>query len=328
MVRYVPLLKTKAGEITALENLTAPEKDRTFPIFHITTAVTNSFPTDFSNAWTGRSLAVDGTFRFNTTGNTQAFGNLVTGLRQSNLRVLPCVTFPSPAAIQNFAITLRDPQGIVIKSSIGETQNAIQWAINSGIGVNNIDFVLDLKYVGDMDITSLAALANQTLQNIFAVPFRSVTLAAGGCPKDHSGLPRGRSDVWRSDFNLWSMLSPPFDGRLDYGDYGIGHYDLTEPPGYAMANATVSARYTVDNHWIILKGRQTGGPNGQSMATQYRNHATTLTSDPSFGGLPNCQGDINISNIAATPNSRSGNRGTWVANSLNRHFSKTLDQLP
>jgi hypothetical protein len=109
----------------------------------------------------------------------------------------------------------------------------------------------------------------------------------------------------------------------------MAHRDLSEPPGFAMANATVTVRYATDADWLIRKGVSTRGANGQPMATQYHAHSQQLVAHPLFGGVPGCWGDGQISQIASTAGAgRSGNRGTWVALGLNRHLSVVAAHLP
>lgn len=158
-------------------------------------------------------------------------------------------------------------------------------------------------------------------------PWRSVTLASAAALKDMGGLPLGRTNVPRRDWQVWSSVRGAVPFRLDYGDYGIGHPDLEEPPGEAMAGATVSVRYTVDDYWIALKGRQQGGKAGLPMHPQYLAHAKILVKDPEFGGLNPCWGDDQIRQIAAGKLSP-GSRAKWVEYSGNRHISLVVDRLP
>lgn len=88
-VRYLPMLKTKAGEITALENLNAATKGRVLPVFHVTTSVSPRFAPGLGNAWNNRALAVDGSFSFNTGGSTAPFNALVRALRQHGVLAYP-----------------------------------------------------------------------------------------------------------------------------------------------------------------------------------------------------------------------------------------------
>ena len=52
--QYVPTLRTKAGEITALQNLQAQDKQRTVPVLQIMPSVSATFAADFATAWSGQ----------------------------------------------------------------------------------------------------------------------------------------------------------------------------------------------------------------------------------------------------------------------------------
>ena len=157
--------------------------------------------------------------------------------------------------------------------------------------------------------------------------WRSVTLCASAAPRDYSTLPHGRTNVPRRDWNLWQAIAPHLPFQVDYADTGTLHPNLVEPPGVAMAMATVSARYTTDDFWIVLKGTPQGGRTGQPMAVQYRAHATTFSHDPQFDALPICWADDQIRTIAGGA-LRAGNRTTWAAIGLNRHISLVSNRLP
>ena len=150
---------------------------------------------------------------------------------------------------------------------------------------------------------------------------------SSAAPKNYGGLPVGRNTVDRLDWRLWSVIQRTFSRSLDYGDFCVMHPDLTEPPGIAMARASVSARYTVDDEWIIYKGTSTTGARGQPMHDQYLSHASSLVAEGHFGGLTNCYGDQRIQHIAAGLTSP-GNRTVWVEISLSRHICFILDRLP
>lgn len=127
---------------------------------------------------------------------------------------------------------------------------------------------------------------------------------------------------------LTEDLSKNAPYQLDYADFSSVHPDLTDPPGYVMARATVSVRYAVDDYWIVLKGKPTSGKTGQPMATQYRAHAKTLVADPEFAGLKvGCLGDDRIQKIAGgAPGG--GSRSVWAGLLANRHLSLVADRLP
>jgi len=140
--------------------------------------------------------------------------------------------------------------------------------------------------------------------------------------------------VPRLDWRLWQNVSPLVSGPLDYADYGTSNPDMADVPPYVMGNATVSVKYTLDNDWLMVKGRPTSGRTGLPMAGQYFSHATTLHGTAGFGGVPGCWADTRITQIALRMPAlggrarTSGSRTSWVEISMNRHLSLVCDRLP
>ena len=327
--RYVPMLKTKAGEVDALTNLDQAVKQRVLPVFHVTTSVAASFAPGIGGASANRLAAVDGTFSFNTSGGTATFNHVIQSVRQHNVRAYPSIDVNAPANLVTAAANLVGADGVMVRTSLATLGNVAAFLGQQGWQPASVDLVIDAGHVAALPIPLLANLVTNTLiQQIPAnSPYRSVSLSAAAAPKDHGDLPRGRSDVPRRDWALWSAVYPNVPFQLDYADYGTGHPDLTEPPGVAMASATVSARYTAATDWLIIKGRRTTGAQGLPMPQQYRAHAAHYVADQQFGGLQNCWGDDRIRQIDAGT-ARPGNRKSWVAIAANRHISMVVSQIP
>jgi hypothetical protein len=220
-------------------------------------------------------------------------------------------------------------EGIVVKVRLNQLANAAAWVASQGWNPSEIDLVVNLNEIAGFDPALLHPMVTSVLLKEIGSTsvWRSVALAAASAPKDHGGLPIGRSLVPRRCWQVWSATYGGLPWQLDFGDYGIGNPELADPPGLAMTRATVSVRYTLDNEWIVRKGTPTSGKTGQPMEKQYRQHAKALVAEPAFDALANCWGDDRIKQIAAgAPGA--GNRTTWVSISANRHFSLVADRLP
>lgn len=328
-LRYIPMLKTKAGEITSLDKLQAATKSRIYPVLHLTQTLTTSYAQQLAAAWTNRPLAVDGNFSFNENGAVSDFENLINVLRSRNVDVRPSVSIGSDPILITAALAQTNSSGIVLKANLDEINRAAPFCISNQIATNSTDLILDMGHVAGMPIPLLAPIVaaqlNQAVGN--HNPFRSITLAAAAAPKDFGELPRGRSVVPRLDWQLWEAVSKSVTLDLNYGDYCTGHPDLTEPPGVAMARATVSARYSDRSSWIVIKGHPTTGQSGLPMDQQYRAHAGTLLQEPTFANLPGCWGDQQIVEIVNNQR-RPGNRRTWTEIAVNRHIEVVAAQLP
>jgi hypothetical protein len=250
-------------------------------------------------------------------------------MRNSGVPTMPSYGPGDPAAYQQFARSMADAHGVVIKVSIGDISSAPVWLASQGIPASAVDLVIDMKHVASIDLPSYAGYITSVLQQNAQslMQYRSVTLASAAAPKDHTPLKYGANRVPRTDWLLWSAVSLTTPFQLDYGDYLTGHPDLTEPPGVAMASATVSARYTLDTEWLIIKGRSTSGQYGLPMAQQYSAHAGLISSDPGFSGVIGSWADSQIM-LAAAGAPKMGSRGKWSGFAANRHLWLVADRLP
>jgi hypothetical protein len=323
------MLKTKAGEINALDNLTPATKQRVLPVFHVTTTVSARFAPALGAVWAGNALAVDGSFSFNTGGSTAPFNALIRALRQAGVVTLPSIAINADPRLIAAAAAFVGPDGLLVRTTLTNLVEIQAWVQAHGWAPAQIDLLIDVGHVAAIPSALLApVIANAIAQNIGPnSPYRSVSLVAASAPKDHGDLPRGRSNVLRADWALWQAVAPQVPFQLDYADYCSGHPDLTEPPGVAMASATVSARYTGQAHWLVIKGRSTGGAQGIPMEQQYRSHAAHYVGDPQFGGLLGCWADNRIRQINARATGP-GNRQSWSEIAANRHIEMTVSQLP
>jgi len=327
--RYIPLLKAKAGEVEALGNLTAAARTRILPLIHIGETLSPKFGQKFAVAWGSRSVGVDGSFNLTKSGSTTAYQQLVQTLRQAGTPAIPSVNPADPPAYTAAVSSLKDQNGLVLKTNLTNLIGSPAWVAQQGWNLQEIDLVIDLKSIAGVDPQMLSGYVLSVLQQgaQALAPFRSITLAASAAPKDHGSLNRGINRVPRGDWLLWQNTVTFSPLRLDYGDYATGHPDLTEPPGAAMANATVSARYSLDAEWLIIKGRSTGGAHGLPMASQYSSHANTISNDPNFGGVNGCWADNSVLH-AASGGTGMGSRQKWAEISANRHISLVADRLP
>lgn len=328
---YRPMLKTKAGEATALHHLSVGEKSRLEPVFHVSERPPATFANKLKAAWSGRRTFLDGAFNFNATGAPTDFDAVFNALASGGILVLPVVEIGAPAAYNQAAFARRGQMapGLMLKctlASVGATAGLVQ---QMQLAPNDVDLLIDAGHIAEFDPVSFAGYASHTLQSqIPNLPWRSVTFASSAAPKDFGQLSLGTTIVPRADWIAWSGLTQAPNRPIDFADFGVSHRDLTEPPGIAMAAATVSVRYTIDNNWVTIKGRRTTGATGVPMGNQYRAHAQTLAARPDFGGLPGCWGDARITTIANTPSASAGGRLQWVEINANRHFAFICSRLP
>ncbi len=327
---YRPMLKTKAGEVVALGHLAQIHKARVFPIFQVGENPPPTFAQRMAANWQGRGAALDGLYNYNFTGSTAAFDTVFNALVAAGIPIIPSVDMASPAAYLQSAsqkVGVAAP-GLVLRTNLASLQGALAFVGSNGWLPAMVDLLIEIGHIAEFNPATLAVYISAAINTqISAGVWRSVTLSGSSAPKDFGGLPAGISIVPRQEWVLWNAINHPPGQPIDYSDFGVSHLDLTEPPGYAMARATVSVRYTALNHWVMIKGRATTGPNGLAMGAQYRAHAQVLTARPEFNGVHPCWADARISAIASGA-STPGGRSQWVEINTNRHLAVVAENLP
>ncbi|MBR0752512.1 hypothetical protein JQ604_09965 [Bradyrhizobium jicamae] len=327
---YRPLLKTKTGEAVALLQLSTEDKDRIEPIFSVGEKPPANFIARMGAAWQGRRCFLDGSFNYNVTGGPSDFDTMFAGLGGAGIAALPVIEIGALANYNLAAFAHRGQfaPGLMLKCTHGHLSSAAGWAQQMGLQQAQIDLLVDAGHVAEFDPTSFGGYIGHILaNNLQGSNWRSVTLATSAAPKDFGQLALGTSLIPRNDWLTWTQIQQTAN-PIDFGDFGISHRDLAEPPGVAMAGATVSVRYTIDGAWVMIKGRRITGPTGVAMGDQYRQHAQTLFARPDFDRLPNCWGDQRITTIATDPTASAGGRAQWVEISANRHFAFIASTLP
>lgn len=330
-IPYFPVVRTKAGEVDALSNLTALAKARAFPIVRMTTTVPPTFLTKMAQDLAGFPISLDGANNAAETGSTVAFTALFSSLGNAGVPIIPAVRMNDDAGylaavgvqIGHFGI------GVVVQCALADVSNVGAWVVAQGWARSDVDLIIDAGGVAELDPASFGGYVASMINA--ALPagggFRRVVLHSWSAPRDHGALPAGRNLVPRRDWLLWQAVSPLVGFELGYSDSCHVHPSLEEIPGYVMATATVSVRYTIDNYWIIRKGVRTTGPNGIAMGAQYRAHAQALVAEPAFNAIANCWGDARIRFYAAST-AGAGGRPQWAAILLNRHITHVCDRLP
>lgn len=328
--QYVPTLRTKAGEVVALRNLQPLAKQRTVPIFQLAPRLSTRFAADIANAWSLLPIALDGTIETANTGTAAGFNSLFSALGNSGSPIIPVVDIGAAqpylgavaAAVNKYA------PGLILRAPLHSVQHAASWLTTLSWSTTDADLLIDCGHIADIDPQLILQIVTNVFGTVPLVGWRSITLTASAAPKDASALATGPNMIPRRDWQLWQAVATQFPG-LNYGDYGIAHRDLTEPPGYAMANATVSVRYTLDADWLIRKGRSTRGVRGLPMTAQYHSHAQAIVRHPGFGQVPGCWADAEISRIASRGGAgAAGGRQTWIQIGVNRHISLVCHRLP
>ena len=326
---YRPFLRTKAGEVTALKHLDKTARRRIEPIFQLTATVPSSFVPRMAGAWAGFPVILDGRYNFDSTGDTVVMEQLHRELNAQNIPAHPAIEVLTvgPYLLAVKKLSAASGGRLAIVAQLKNLPYVENWVIHHGWSMTSVDLIVHVGHVAEPSPLPLHEVVANAVSSLSGRGWKSVTLAASAAPKDMAALNAGRNVVPRRDWELWQSVYSRCEFQLDYADYAANHPNLDEPPGVAMAVATVSVRYTAGNDWIIFKGKRIGGANGQPMKQQYSSHAKALVGEAEFGGIQGCWADDRIRSIVAGSQT-TGGRQQWVENAVNRHLTLVANHMP
>ncbi|MCG5538981.1 beta family protein [Halorhodospira sp. 9622] len=331
MAIYRPILRSKAGEIDALSQLSKPSSQKVEPIFALVPSPSQTFAARLIDAWKGRTAFVHGGYHYESSGSAEYSRQVLSELGDGGVKIAPAFTIKDDPeylrATIPFVNAYTDRSALIVTPN--EIQDAERWISDHGIPKGSVDIVIDLGCVQPEHASLLESTIPVLLREHmgYRPAWRSITISGYSSPFDMGGFPRGKSTIDRLEWRIWNAILPRLDWTPDYSDRGPASAQLEDPPGEAMARATVSVRYALPDSWIILKGHPTSGESGVLMSTQYLDHAKTLSSDPDFNKLPYCWADEQI-RLIAEEEQKTGNRTTWAAIMINRHLELVGNTIP
>ncbi|MBI4804467.1 MAG: beta family protein [Desulfovibrio sp.] len=340
---YVPIVKTKKGELVGVENLQSQISNVTplWEVFgdfddndNLSQQALNKLANKIRRAWQrDEPCFVDASNMQEITITTGVHPAevLFNELHLCGVRAIPVISPGSPIqyqqAIRNEVV--KRGEGLCFRLFLDyedEEQSANQdidellefFQLERG----SCDIVFDMRTT-DLSSTGLLASAIvNTINSTNAIAsFRTLTLASSSFPTS-SGIPKGISMVRRLDWLLWtSILSRPSIVRKpSYGDYTCLNPEITDFDPLTMKPAA-KIRYTSQRVWVTFKGSQMKGNGGQ-----YHNLAANVIARQEYMGASFSWGDGYIDGCAQRT-CGPGNLTNWVTVDVNHHIAYVIHQL-
>lgn len=331
VTKYLPILRWKQGERTALRRLSPQARLNVTPLIVI-------FPDSYSSglqiarqvkeSWGTSKIFIDASY---LTGNStqHELDSIRIAGKAEGLHFVPAL--PQTASPDYFQAVRRmaaaDNQGAGIRITLAQMTSAASWLPRFPFQQGETDLIVDLSDSAP-SVNALGASVFPAFVSLHeAIGWRSVTLAGGSIPRDLTGYPVGSTVVERSELLLWQRLTNHgLNYALHFGDYTtIGPNASTSPiPGPVPINA----KYTHALHFQILHGVRETGPNGVPRATQYRQHAAAILAHPGYQAIGSCWADAQVAAIGGGSAGSAGSPTTWVTKAVNRHIELTRAHLP
>jgi hypothetical protein len=347
-VMYVPVLKARQGELTALGLIQPVTRQHVLPLLQIEPgtldeeygrpdvrkaidkAVTRLGP------WVGQRLLLDVGLLATEVAlrdGSGAIGYAVSEVLDKGPRPTPVLRLDDgQLARRDAAAAHADLRtGVAIRLSdadMDEDYEDIDEALTSilrelALDRFDVDLVLDLGCViGDLAVRTFSRLAVDLLRGLsFADEWRQVIVTAGAFPADLGEIvPWEIGELPRYDAALYDRVQER--RRLPrepiFGDYAVTNPVATNQ-GYRSAP---NLRYAVADRWLFLKGRL-NDPRGHD---QFYEVCERIAVHPDFVGAALGVADARIANPRA--NGRGpGNASTWRSIGTAHHLDYVVQRL-
>lgn len=188
----------------------------------------------------------------------------------------------------------------------------------------------------DLQIVECTADAGSIVTQLMRLPdltkWRSFIISGGSFPRDLTQLEVFQTHpVERADWKLWRHIceATQLHRKPIFSDYTVQHPIFY---GYVPgANVSASVRYTDDEKWQVFRGQALGYVNKKTGekgpgSKQYLGHARTLIDQPFYKGQQYSFGDAEIKRIAEEKAGKTGNPQKWLSIGINHHLTLVARQ--
>jgi hypothetical protein len=319
---YVPILKTKQGELTALQELDAAVKEKMTPLLELTADENRPMPEHIARVHDRVTKAFTEGERFffdfyqpqvdplYPMRGATLVESVFEGFRTEGLNATPVTRLGASIVYQDKIreIARRDDLGVCVRICQDDfdmrTLRTRFRDVVAFLGVESfdLDVVVDLGSISVEQVQSMALAAEAVIASLPDVErFRSVTVVSSGFPKDLSICSRDAiTRIPRSDWLLFETLrsSNTLKRKPAYGDYGIQYPTIGEFDPTRM-RMSAAIRYTGESDYVVSKGRMIGGGNTWEQTTHL---AAALIIQPEFRGASYSAGEAYIAGRASGSN--------------------------
>jgi len=351
---YVPILKWKRAEQGALKALSEEHKKRITPLIQFVMPkqgpneelddVIKKFeellpliPQKILEVWGNDPIFIDFSLLFTTPLKVKSLNAILRGGRKLGAAFIPVVHLNDDPQIKKAACVMAKESGsgiclrLICPDLIELTdlhQKITELLSNAGLAEKDFDLLVDIKETEENGEKYAKYLnLSQRIPNLHK--WRTFTFAAGAFPQDLSGCKIDEENlVSRSDWNNWKAHAgiKNLKRKPAFADYTIQHPIYKEATQFF--HPTSSIKYTLDNAWLIMKGKK-------QKFEMYLASAAELVKDTRYYGEDFSDGDkfikekadhfrVYIKNPAIKG---TGSTETWLRAGINHHLVLVADQV-
>ncbi|QAZ66453.1 beta family protein [Solidesulfovibrio carbinolicus] len=345
--RYIPMLKTKEGELKSLYHLTTQQKNLITPLLELHSndkikdnTTLQQYCTKISQSWPGHQpLYFDGNsvaFFTNTNIGPSPSLTLFSQLIHAGLSIIPVTDPCRPIEYQTAISTIVQNQGngiclripAILLNNRAQVISDIQTTLSSiSVQTTATDILIDLGDIHPASPNAVSMHIPWLITEINALnaaaPWREIILAGSSFPQIIPGNPQTLSRIDRIEWIIWDNLrvSPQLQRVPNFSDYTCLPATPLPPAPY-MAPAP-KIRYTADTYWLVAKGQSVK----QAPPTQYYRLSQIVSGLPEFCGPQFSFGDDYISQRASQAPPSTGYFTQWLTADVNHHIAYIIAQI-
>jgi len=341
---YVPVLKGKAGDFWAIQNLKQDTRGRVTPLIEVVPPSAKMSEEDrldgtarcISTHWPDEPCFVDLIWRDNSPmlHHEHVVDFFFRRARSRALHAVPVTALArSPAYQQAVArVVEQDGKGMAIRLGVSFVDDLATAGrlLDALLGVTktnheHVDMIIE---AGSVTATPAAMLRTTWREAIDVLPhlerWRSVTVLAGSFPASLAGLPQATwSTIRRREWDAWSDLvgSQSLARKPTYADYVIGDPIV---PFSGQAAIAANLRYSTPSDFLVWRGYAVNNhPLGFG---QIHTICADLVRRDEFSGADFSRGDFEIQQRAANQDSP-GNAQQWRQWATNHYIELVSSQV-
>lgn len=338
-IKYIPILRWKAGEKNCLENLSPDVSNQIIPFVEVsppTVSPNDEAATEkklaklyssFNTSWENKPLYLYLSDSWYTDADSpdqisEIYEDLFKGINHP--QAIPAFDITDEINISN-TVALTASNGVCLRVSGNSfellSQSLSDYVEKSWITPQNTDLLIDLKYI-DEDIYPKKAVLTTAISDIPNISdYRRIIIASCSFPKDVSSL---HSDVVnefkRHEVSIHKIsldLESKFGFNYVYADYGSMNLNEAAFAPYMVPNFKI--KYSTADKYLVVKGLslKKGGLELANVMAGCR----LLVNHPQYSGENFSYGDKIIATTANGTNTKSGNLTNWVGYSFNHHIT-------
>lgn len=355
---YVPILKWKRAEQSALEGLNDEQKRNITPLIQFVMPKPKSFdspekqfesvisqfkektpqiPQQILKLWGPAPIFVDFSLLYTTPLKTESLVNMTALAHQLGLHLIPVMNLSDDAefkkAIRSSA--KKYSSGICLRLVPHDLADTVKlnkeiknFLTQSGLSEKEVDLLLDTKEIAGSGAYLAFVNAGQKIDSL--PKWRTFIFASGAFPADLSTCKIDEENlISRLDWRNWRVQIARKDTvrQPTFADYTIQHPIYKESSQFF--HPTTSIKYALDDSWLIMKGKK-------QKFELYLANAKLLADDKArFYGESFSSGDKYISDKAKhypvyikNPKVKgTGSTEGWLTAGINHHLVLTGHQI-